>query len=178
MLLAIFLLVLHLARTQSPLPPPPSPPLNPQAVRHEMQEELRNYFLLAGAVQEYPLAHPLFFHRLAPVAKFEPTSQRYLHTTHLTVQPLSADQFAPIVTNIEVMDGRSPGWMTSWAADAFVNVALQDCAHVQTALACTHEISDKVHDGVHILPLIYWPHLSSAVNTSYAFFHELVAKLN
>ena len=141
-----------------------------------MQEELRNRFLLTGAVQEYPVAHPLFFHRLAGVAKFEPTSKRYLRTTHLPVQALSANQFAPIATTIEVMEGRS-GFIASWPADAFVNAA-QDCPGVQTAMACIRELSGKAHDGLRMLPLNYWPHLNSAIRTSYAFFEELYNKVN
>ena len=142
-----------------------------------MQEELRNNFLLTAAVQEYPLARPLFFHRVAGVASFEPLSHHFLRTTHLPVHALSADQFAPLASSIEVMEGQNPGFIASWPADAFVNV-VQDCAGLQTAMACAQRISGKAQDAIRILPLQYWPHMSSAINTSYAFFNDLYARLN
>ena len=146
-------------------------------ILHVLQDEVRNNFLLTGAVQEYPVARPLFFHRLAGVAKFEPTSRSYLRTTHLPAQALSADQFAPLATHSAVMEGRNAGFLASWPADAFVN-AVQDCAGVQTAMACIREISGKTHNGLRMLPLNYWPHLNSAIRTSYAFFEELYNKVN
>ena len=153
-----------------------------------LQDEPRQHYILAAAVQEVPAGHAMFFHRMSASAKFNLESPSYLHTTHLTARPLKSAEYAPIMVTEPLWDDRRAQWSARWPAEAFDATIAQRCAPHSTALACMQHLHISrpaqwatIGQGgasVPVLPVSFWFNIEHAINFSYTMFEHIRSHQN
>ena len=153
-----------------------------------LQEQSREHYVLAAAVQEIPAGHAMFFHRMSASAKFNLESPSYLHTTHMTARPLKSVEYAPIMVTDPLFDNRRTQWSARWPAEAFDATVAQRCAPHSTAMACMQHLHisrpaqwakiQQEGTSVPVLPVSFWVNIEHAINFSYAMFEHIRSHQN